>query len=470
MDKLQDSTISCTTKQKVISWVNLVFILVFGFGVGCTTRTRVSEVLEGKKDVGRERTVIILGINQATVKHLPSGLREIGFEPIFILDPAKGYEGESKNVLQDCEVYWTEVDSPEKVAELLTDNPDVVRRAGSITSFVDPLFPVVRLMAQRFGMVGPDQAIPRLSEKADLYRLLPEYCPRHVIFTAKEADSKDFSGLSAEKEWILKPSLSAAASGITVLPRGVNLHIAVPAAIKSSLLNNAQIQTWILQERIPGRLVSLEGFVRNGAVNFLGFSVRARVRLSESLNEFPGDEHLSSMARNRCRETLQVLVKRSEYKNGYFHCEFLIQGDTTYLIDGNIGRIAGAAVAEQIALSFGLQPPELIRHVALLAIRPEEVQVPFKIGPDKAVKTFFVAYGIRQGAVLGKVQLPHLGNCKHTLFAALGKPVVPMGTSDSAAIGGVSGLKEEVIRVLDGIVIKTDQGPMQPAFTLQDEP
>lgn len=418
---------------------------------------------------GRGRRVLIVGLNQATAKHLPSALRECGFEPILVLDSNKRFEAESKESVATCETYVADLSSDEGMAALFVQHPELRTRAHAITTFVDPYFPAIRTLAERYSMQSPDPAIPRLSSKAELYRLLPEFAPQGRVFTLATLSREDFSSLPKGKDFILKASLSAGASGSSTLRGRSHLKQRVRRAILRSGLSNAGGQEWILQERIPGRLISLEGFVQNGNLKFLGFSRRARIGLTEVLNEFPGDATIPGPAKECCRRALMALVERSNYRNGYFHCEFIIDGDSARIIDGNIGRVAGAGVAEQIALSYGLAPKEVIRHAVLLPLFPDLAPSPYRVDPAEAIPTWFVAYGLRDPVVLNGIDVPTASLCRHTQFAATGSKVVPMGKSNLAAIGGLSGFKEDVIKTLDALVIQTSKGPMKPVFVTEDE-
>ena len=446
-----------------------IISLIIGLGCNDNKSHDTGQTILPVQPQSDKKSIIIVGINPSTLNHLPTGLRDIGYEPIFILDKNKKYEGNSRESLDGCENYFTEIDSVESISKLFSENPKILAHACGITTFIDTLFPVINTVAVKFSLAEPDPAIATLSEKAELYRLLPEFCPKSLSFTLDTLDQQDFSTLPRTHDWMLKPSLSALAIGTSFVPGNADLKTAIHSSITNSGMKDADVQTWILQEKIPGKLVSLEGFVQKGELKFLGFSNRARIALSEVLNEFPGDENIAEKAQARCHQALRALVERANYKNGYFHCEFIVLGDDAYLIDGNIGRIAGAGVAEQIALSYGLQPKDVIRHVALLPLYPDLAKSPYKAKASEVRKTYFIAYGLRSSAILKSIQIPRSTPCRHTQFAATGRAIIPIGTSDLAAIGGISGFKEDVIKALDQIIIITSEGSQKPVYTLVDE-
>lgn len=238
--------------------------------------------------------------------------------------------------------------------------------------------------------------------------------------------------------------------------------------LDSSALPDAKAQTWILQERIPGRLISLEGFVQGGNLQVLGFSRRTRIDLTEIANEFPADDWIDEAARARCRDAVTALVERSGYRNGYFHCEFITRGQEAHLIDGNIGRIGGGAFVEAVSLAYGIRPKDAIKHVALLPLYPDLVASPFTRPHSELKQTLVVAYGLHQAAVLQSISLPAETKCSHTQFTANGKRILPIGTSDSSWIALIAGYRDDVLRELDQIVIHTSEGPMKPVYCLEE--
>jgi hypothetical protein len=72
--------------------------------------------------------------------------------------------------------------------------------------------------------------------------------------------------------------------------------------------------------------------------------------------------------RAKIEKAVRDLIARSGFDNGFFHCEFIANDATAYLIDANMGRPGGASIVEQIALPTILAPATVLQHVALLPL------------------------------------------------------------------------------------------------------
>lgn len=423
----------------------------------------------GTAGKGNPKKVLIVAVNPATAKHLPRGLRDKGIEPVFILDQKRRYEGESRTSLASCQTNLVDLKDPDAVQRLLDAKPGILRGAGAITTFQDDRFPMIEKIAARHALRGPDHAVAKLANKIELYRLVPEYCPKSWTFTAATAGALDFGSMQSRTGWVLKPSLSCGAAGVQVLSPDTSLDQVVPQVVVQGEAGGFKGQTWILQERIHGRLLSLEGFVHKGQIRFLGFSMRTRLDLTEVVNEFPADGKLPESVKARCRDAVQQVVARSGYHNGYFHCEFLMDGDRSWLIDGNLGRIAGGAYLEQIALSFGLSPSVVAAHVALLPLYPETTVSPYQWSDAQRRDTLNVSFGVSQPSTILRIEFPAKSPCFFTQFAACGSRVPGLGATDWAWVGGVSGLRRDVVNEVRRIVVHTPEGPVAPHFVLEEK-
>lgn len=430
--------------------------------VSCGTQ----ELVPDRKSHGGK--VVIIGTNAATAKYLPAGLRNQGYEPVFLLQKDKKYEGESQKALAACECHLVDLNDADSVMDLLRRNPNLQGGRVSITTPLDEKFFLAEKAVQTFGMNGPDPAAAKLSGKEEVYRLIPEFCPKAVTFKRAEWGSVDLTGIGNGSGWILKPSRSAGAIGMASIPPEANLEEAVRLEMSRTGLVDADSQTWILQEKLSGRLISLEGFVEGGETRFLGFSLRARIQFSEVANIFPAEERLPPPIREHCRRAVGALVKRSGFRNGYFHCEFLMTDKAAYLIDANMGRLIGGAAVEQVALAHGIQPEDVAGHVALLALFPETVRSPYRKGSSELQQTLAINYCLPRPSVLREIQLPVGSPCRHTQLLGNGAKVPAVGTSAMARVGALTGLTADVIRDIEHIVIHTDDGPMKPAYAIEE--
>lgn len=410
------------------------------------------------------KKIIIIGINPATAKYLPRAMRGFGYEPVFVLDP-DDFAGEAREALRTCACYPADIENWPEVLALFARNPEITRGADTISSLYDEKFPLTESIAERYGLRHPEPAFARLARKSEVHRLIPEYGPPTHVFAAHEWVDADPAVIGADSgAVILKPSVQAGAVGLTVLtaqdtPRDVR------DAIKTSGLWDADEQTWLLQAKITGRLISLEGYARDGKPHFIGFSVRGRIASTEVSNLFPGDPALPAPVRTRCADAVTALVDRSGLRNGYFHAEFIATEDNAYLIDANVGRIVGGAVVEQIALAHDLTPEEILGHVVLLGLGAAGGEPAYR-APELAEPTMSFFYGLRGGGVVESVVVPADTKCLHTQVIPDGAEVLPVGVNDDAWVGMLTGHLDEAVRDIDRVTIHTPSGPRPPAYVI----
>ncbi|HEY3610289.1 MAG TPA: hypothetical protein VGL06_22510 [Pseudonocardiaceae bacterium] len=412
------------------------------------------------------RKIIIIGINPASAKYLPRSLRDVGYEPIFILDP-DDFAGAARDALRSCTCYPADIENWPEVLRMFADRPEITRGVDAISSLYDEKFPLTECIAQTYVLHHPEPAFARLAAKAEVFRLIPEYCPPTHLFAAGDWATADPAVVGARSGGVvLKPSVQAGAVGLTNLTSR-DTPESVRDAIAASGLWDAQEQTWLLQAEVAGRLISLEGYVRDGKVCFIGFSIRGRVASTEVSNLFPADDRLSEQVRVRCTEAVTALVDGSGMRNGYFHCEFIATEDSAYLIDGNIGRIIGGAVIEQIALSHGLTPYEILGHVITLGLGAEHAAAdPAYLAPEFALPTMSFLYGLEGGGLVKSISLPPDTGCLHTQVTPDGAEVLPIGVNDDAWVGLFTGFLDEAVQDIERITIETPDGPRRPAYVV----
>jgi hypothetical protein len=412
------------------------------------------------------KKIIIIGINPASAKYLPRSLREAGYEPIFILD-SDDFAGAARDALRTCTCYPADIENWPELLRMFAERPEITDGVDAISSLYDEKFPLTQQIAETYGLHHPEPAFARLAAKAEVLRLIPEYCPPTHLFGARDWAGADPAAVGARRGGVvLKPSVQAGAVGLAHLT-SCDTPQTVRDAIAASGLWDAHEQTWLLQAKITGRLISLEGYVREGEARFIGFSIRGRIASTEVSNLFPGDDRLSAPVRARCAEAVTALLARSGMRNGYFHCEFITTEDSAYLIDGNVGRIVGGAVIEQIALSHGLTPQEILGHVVTLGLGAEfAAPDPAYLAPELARPTMSFFYGLRGGGMVKSISLPPDTSCVHTQVTPDGAEVLPVGMNDDAWVGMFTGFLDDAVRDIDRITIETPDGPCRPAYVV----
>jgi hypothetical protein len=398
---------------------------------------------------------IVLGINAVSAKYVPQALRDAGYQPVFIVDP-DSFAGEAAASMSGCTCYPADIEDPDQVRKLFAEVPAVTERAVAISSLFDEKVPLVRELADRYGLKGPDPVFARLASKAEVDRLIPEWCPPTSAFPAAGWWRAELG--PAPEGYVLKPAEQAGARGVQKLPAGATPEM-IRDAIAASGLPLDDDQVWLLQPVTAGRLVSLEGYADGGQARFLGFSLRGRVGWTEVSNLYPADDMISPPARARCRDAVRALIRRSGMTRGYFHSEFLVDGDDAVLIDANMGRVGGACIVEQLALVHGVTPAEILRHVLTLGV-PDlpPSPAPAYRPPPQPISTTGYFYGLAGGGVIESVTVPPGGRCLHTQIAPGGHRVGAVGTGDDAWVGTLAGLTRDAVTEIAAIEITTADG------------
>ncbi|THC44772.1 hypothetical protein [Streptomyces sp. A1499] len=412
------------------------------------------------------KKVIILGVNATSAKYVPRALRSAGFEPVFLADP-EGFAGQAADSLRDCVCFATDIEDREAVLRLLADDPSITEEAFAITGLYDEKFPLIAEIAARHDLHGPEPAAVRLASKAVVAALLPEFSPPTLRFTGADAArlAVDPATLApAPHGSIVKPAEQAGARGAARLPKGAG-PVDLWNAVAATGLSQDVTRPWVLQADIHGPLFSLEGYVTDGRTVFIDFSQRGRISWTEVSNLLPAGHRLPPGAEDLCKTAVTTLVERSGLTQGYFHCEFLVDGGRPYLIDANIGRVGGGAIVEQLALVHGLDPADILAHVLTLGLPAAGTSpAPAYRAQGSGTSTLSYYYGVEGGGKVLSVTAPSGGCCLHTQVVPDGGRVDPVGAGDSAWVGMLTGPTSEVAREIGGVVVHTADGPRRPAW------
>jgi len=415
------------------------------------------------------KAILFLGTSLFGAKYLPNAAKALGLRPIFLLK-INDYSGMPREAIAACEHYEADVNSLKDIHRAIQENnfmDDVV----AITSLLDETLQNACAIAKQFKIAGPDSALVQLTDKALVSKIIAEFCPPKLEINLSDFTKehlKYFLDTQATyQQFILKPGISSGAVGITIINKPTSVD-QIKQIICDTHIENAEQQNWLLQPRITGSLYSLEGYVKSGQVHYLGFSKRARKELTEVVNEFPADDDLPDHLQQQCRAAIQTLVDRAGYKNGYFHCEFIINVNAgiSYLIDGNMGRIAGGAIVQQLALVYKKNPIDIYQHVIDLSVFNGQNTDEFSYSLRSKEKTLLIYYCLAEAATILNITAPKEMTCTHVQVAGNGKEMPGVGISDSAWVGFVAGFKEKVLEEVQKIIINTNKGSASPYYTL----
>lgn len=407
--------------------------------------------------------ILIVGINKVSIKYVCEAIRSAGFEPILSVDPSDFHEV-AKSVFEGvtCIPVFTDKDA---LSSYLKSNPALVDVIHGITTFFDELFPAVSAIAKEFGFNAPPTVFAKLSSKEFVGGLIPEHVPvESCVSLAGGGLVLPWLTSGQQNDVVLKPSVGSGAVATTMLSIAADVDPAyvIRSAILESGINDSQNIAWIVQAHCVGDLVSMEGFVQDGWVVFLGVSRRDRVGFTEVANRFPVDAQITGVVRAKIETAIRDLVTRSVFDNGFFHCEFIATESTAYLIDANMGRLGGASIVEQIALAYDLAPAMVLQQAALLPLGMLDSQLQYK-SVEACRQTLSYWYCLDHEAIVYGWEIPPIASI-HTPIANVGQLIQPIGTSDHAWVGMLTGYAEVVAREISQVLVDTDRGPRRPVF------
>ncbi len=399
--------------------------------------------------------LISVGISPVGAKYFSKAVRSAGFEPVVINKP-DGYVGRSLRGLLDCAYLPADIDDPGSVSTALRSQAHLLNESTIVTSPFDEVFPVIAAATIDLNVRTPDPVFAQLSDKAFVSSLIPEFSPETVVLDPAKLPAQ-VPHISAP-ELILKPSLCTGGLGVKKFHPGTVTQASLSAAISTSAVPNAMSQRWLLQQAVDGDMISLEAYFKNGDLRVVGYSRRTRVGATAVTTTFPVDRTLPASIRTRSEEAVSVLASRAGFVNGYFHAEFLTTGSDIYLIDGNMGRLSGAVVAEQMALAHRVQAEDILAHSLLLPFDPHFEAPSYSEGAPLATTVGYL-YGLQYGGVIRSIYIPpESPGCHHTRYIPDGQYVPAIWTSGYARIGMISGFREDCDAFINRIVIRTDDG------------
>lgn len=167
-------------------------------------------------------------------------------------------------------------------------------------------------------------------------KLIPLNTPQSIIFSSNNLPKKAIRKfLKENKIYLLKPDNGYESRGIKEISLATNLEEKITQHIK----DYPEFKKWHLQEKVKGKLLSIEGYCLDGIVHKIGYSKREVIYNLDMSNHFPFDEEIKPITKYKSEKILNDLIKKSNFKRGYFHCEFIENGEEIYLIDGNFGRV-----------------------------------------------------------------------------------------------------------------------------------
>jgi ATP-grasp domain len=405
------------------------------------------------------KKIVVLETSDVAARYTGLAIRELGYTPLFLLSGLDQYQSDPRQQLM-------EFDLMECVS---TTDTNLVTQALSgiandsieaVVTMLDSRITIAQQVAMQLNVKGLDPALRQVSSKAEVTNLIPEYSPCSITVQTDDDLFSALKTLPQLRHLIVKPSRGAGALGFCAFDdlqkNGVD-QISLHIQKQADLLH---VDTFLIQEKCLGKLVSLEGYVTNGICHFLGFSLRKKIGQTESVNLFPGDEYLTPVVREMAKSAVTTLVERSGLKQGYFHSEFIVDEQIVHLIDANFGRIAGAAISEQMAISFGIDPVKQFVHAIAVGCLGETRSLDIQ----RLQESLSICYGLIDRAELKKIEFPQKWDLRHTQLLDEKTEIPAMGGDNWAWLGLASGLTEQVLEQIDRVRIITNNGTFRPHY------
>lgn len=382
---------------------------------------------------------------------------QMGYRPLFLLNP-DSYKADLALSLQNFDYRNVDTLSVEAICAELEKIKD---KLVGITTLVDSRLAIASQVALRMCLPGPDEACIILKDKAAVADLIPEYSLKTASLNNDDEKCRiQFDSIFKNKKIVAKHRSGCGAVGIQFLSSDEE---------KLQFIHNTKkLSEWIFQEYFEGSLFSIEGWIENNKVNYIGWTSRRKIKNTETEFRFEGNQSVTRDIDLYAKRVVATLFKRSNYKRGWFHIEFLIDSSmkNAVMIDANVGRIGGAMLPHVLAMSLDLSPMQIYQHaIETQLFGRSSVEINPKKSLDKIYKC--VCFGSPQETVIEQVFLPEYPLKKQGLrvvrILGAGDRVSKVGHDDWSWIGFVAGEEEEVDRYASKIQIKTNDGRMHAA-------
>jgi predicted ATP-grasp superfamily ATP-dependent carboligase len=420
------------------------------------------------------KKIIFIESSDIGARYTAQAARQLGFQPLFICDLEKVQGDTYKQLLteeQQGNLIVADTTSLESICAALQDqNIDRASVAGVMT-FLDSRIEIAIGLGKVLNVPAQlDSQLLQLKSKGFVQNLIPEFSPPSIVFKSTEVPYSAIEAFFANcKQVIVKPTKMAGGVGAIIFDKSTYLQIG--ESLKNQNISpHLDDGDWICQAFIEGSLFSVEGFVEDGQVQVLGVSDRAKVGFSESRLEFPSESKISPKQTEAFKEALQCLVRRSQLNYGFFHVEFLVEGQNCFIIDANMGRLGGGPLGEMIAIAYGGSTSDFYAFVILkclgnlggLSQSPsfdtykKTLYNTFRAGHPERISTVGVCYGSPQDGFFTDICGVSQAGLNHTLVLNTHQMVNAMGANNWSWIGIASGPKDTFETNFANFKIKID--------------
>ncbi|BET95751.1 ATP-grasp domain-containing protein [Xenorhabdus taiwanensis] len=410
-----------------------------------------------------KKYILVVEASFLGISYISQAIKNLGYEPIFLTN-YRSQEGDALIQLAKeraifCET--TEVEDIKQVVNSLGKNNVV-----GLTTFLDSRLAIIATANKELGLAGVSESVINLKDKSYVNRLIPEYVPQSCSLEwglTPEIKIKEFISFSAAKKFIAKPSLTAGAIGTFTFNSFEQLKHRIEQAL-NKIPSYLEPNKYVIQEFFNGKLISIEGYMYKNHIEFIGATKRFKYGNTETKHQFPYQSEMGNDVYEKCKEVIRILIGRSGYDYGFFHIEFMVNGDNVRLIDANMGRPGGANIMELLAFAYGIDLVKLFEHAISIAVLQAPIIKNDFFTETPCLDMTGILYGQKETARLLRFELPN-PKSSHHLAVNMGTIVPELGESNWSAIGILTGRPEDVFEDLENIKLITDKGECGAAIT-----
>lgn len=402
------------------------------------------------------KKIIFIDASHISSPSAAKACENMGYEPVFILNPEL-YRGDILKDISCYTLYFEDTSRYENIIQCIQDND--ISDVEAVMSLTDRAMRNAIQVALALDVKGPDLALLYLLQKEITSKLALEGSPETLSFNLTDFNPNKISQLlDRHGKLVVKPSEISASIGSFSIDLETNVN-EIPRIIEETYSSNLAKGTWLAQQYIEGEFFSLEGYIENGDVNIVGATYRERHENTLTVAYFPGEKQIDPDSFAMAKEIISKVLVRSKLLNGYFHSEFLASGGKSYLIDANIGRIAGGSISQLIADSNSIPLSKVMEHVIRLTLFPNSLPLesPYK---GNLIECMGVTYGAPESCKLGSIHIPECTKSKHVQLCNENDDLKKVGVDGSGWVGILTGSKVNVETDIVNIRIKTNSGEL----------
>ena len=410
-----------------------------------------------------KKYIMVVEASFLGVAFIARAIRNLGYEPVFLTN-YWNQEGDALIQLAQEKAVFCKTTEIEDIKRVV--NAFGIEKIAGLTTLLDSRLAIIATANKELGLPGVSASVLNLKDKAWVNNIIPEYIPASLAIefqVTPEKTIEDFITASGAEKYIAKPGLTAGAIGAFTFCNYAEFKEKISLAIEKipDYLNPNQ---YVIQEFFDGELVSIEGYVCQDNVDFIGATKRFKYGNTEVQHQFPYQDEMGDLAYSRCKNVINTLIDRADFTYGFFHIEFIVNGDEVRLIDANMGRPGGTNVMELIAFAYDISPVKIFEHAISVAVFQKPViENSFFDSPVRQDVTG-ILYGLAESARILRFDLPDPASSHH-LAVNMGTIIPALGESNWSGIGTLTGKYEDVFSDLAKIKMTTDKGEYGAVIT-----